>query len=378
VHIGLNLLYLVPGAVGGSETYARELLVALRAHRPADRFTVFCGHEAASVLRGSFDREGITVAELPVRASIKPARIAAELALLPLAAQRHRVDLLHSLGTTSPPMTRSVRVVTVLDLIYDHFPGSFSAPARAGLKLLVPLGARRAHRVIAISAAGRDDLVQRLGVKPTDVDVVHLGLGARPGVDPVPEPALRERWQLGAGPVLLSVSAALPHKNLDRLLRAFALVAQERPDLRLVIVGHAGRLQEQLAALANALGQHERVRFTGWIDQPELEGLYALAAAFAYPSLMEGFGLPVLEAMRRGVPVACSNASAMPEIAGDAALFFDPHDDAAVAAALRRIVDDHAVAAELRRRGRERAVHYSWQRTAAETWQSYERAMAAA
>jgi glycosyltransferase involved in cell wall biosynthesis len=377
MHVGLNLLYLVPGAVGGSETYARELVAALVAERPADRFTIFCGREAAPVVRAWGHEGRVTVAELPVRAAIKPLRIAAELALLPLAAARHRVEVLHSLGTTSPPSTRSARVVTVLDLIYDHFPDSFAAPARAGLKLLVPLGARRAHRVIAISAAGRDDLVERLGVAPGDVDVVHLGLGARPQVQPAAEAVVRERWALGPGPVILSVSAALPHKNLDRLLRAFALVAAERPDVRLVLVGHAGRLQDDLVALAERSGLRDRVRFTGWIEQEELEGLYALAAAFVYPSLMEGFGLPLLEAMRRGVPVACSDVSAMPEIAGDAALLFDPHDDAAVATALRRLLDDAPLVAELRRRGHARTERFSWQRTAAETWRSYERAVGA-
>ena len=201
--------------------------------------------------------------------------------------------------------------------------------------------------------------MHRLGIPPRTSTSSTWGLGARPRVQPRPE--ARAARALGARrrPVILSVSAALPHKNLDRLLHAFARWP-ERPDLRLVLVGHAGRLPDDWRDSPTSLGQQDRVRFTGWIDQAELEGLYALAAAFAYPSLMEGFGLPVLEAMRRGVPVACSNASAMPEIAGDAALFFDPHDERRWPRRCGRLLDDDALAAELRRAGAGAGRPFSW------------------
>jgi glycosyltransferase involved in cell wall biosynthesis len=375
MHIGFNLLFLVPGAVGGSEIYARELLRALVHERPNDRFTAFCGRESAAVVH-DWTAGRVEVVELPVHSSVKPLRIAAELSMLPMAARHRRVDLLHSLGTTTPLLTACPRVVTVLDLIYDHFPDSFPTAARLGLKALVPFGARRAGRVIAISRAARDDIVSRLRLRPEAVDVVYLGLGTRTDVAPTPAATLRERWRLGPGPVFLSVSAALPHKNLDRLLRAFALVAAERPDLNLVLVGHAGRLHDRLTALARELGQSERVRLTGWIEQTELEGFYALADGFVYPSLMEGFGLPLLEAMRRGVPVACSNVSAMPEVAGDAALLFDPHTDDAVAAALRRLLDDEPLVSDLRRRSGEHAATFTWERTAVDTWRTYQRLLA--
>ena len=148
--------------------------------------------------------------------------------------------------------------------------------------------------------------------------------------EPTPEAELRERLELGQRPVLLSVNAALPHKNLERLIEAVA----QLPEPVLALVGHAGRDTERLRALAG-----ERVRITGWLSDADLEGLYRLAAGFVYPSLHEGFGMPVLEAMRRGTPVACADATSLPEVVGDAALLFDPYDVDAIADAARRLLD---------------------------------------
>jgi glycosyltransferase involved in cell wall biosynthesis len=375
-HVGLNLLYLVPGQVGGSEIYARRLVAALAAERPDARFTAFAGREAAPSLRAEGWPSNVRIHELPVHAAAKPIRAAAELTLLPAAAARTGVDLLHSLGTTSPPVTRGPSVVTVLDLIYEHYPDTFPTGARLGLKALVGPGARAATRVIAISQSVKDDVVQRLGVPAARVDVVYLGFGMRREVEHPKQDVLRQRLGLDDGRVVLCVSAALVHKNLDRLIDAFSQLGSGFENCRLVLAGHAGREQIRLSELAAAAGVGDRVVLTGWIDATELEGLYALAACCAYPSLHEGFGLPVLEAMVRGVPLACSNATALPEVAGDAAEFFDPRDAAAIAAALRRLLTDEDHAARLAERGRERARTFTWERCAKETLAVYERALA--
>jgi glycosyltransferase involved in cell wall biosynthesis len=228
--------------------------------------------------------------------------------------------------------------------------------------------------VIAISAAARDDIVTTLRIPPERVDVVHLGFGVPPPERVTDEAQLRARLGLGTSAVLLTVSAALRHKNLDRLLQAFARLVPHR-DARLVVAGHAGLEQERLERQAAALGIAERVHFTGWIDQPDLEGLFAAAQAFVYPSLMEGFGMPVLEAMARGVPVACSSVSALPEVAGDAAELFDPYDPEAIAAAIERLLDDPARRAELVERGTARPAEFTWERTAEGTLETYRRAM---
>ena len=373
--VGINALYLVPGQVGGTEIYARELVAALAAAHPDVRFTVFCGVEAAPVLRQAGWPPNVGVWRLPVRCAVKPLRIAAELALLPVAAARAGIELLHSLGTTTPLHGCGVRVVTVHDLIYDWYPGSFPAPARYGLKALVPAGARRARRVQVSSRATREEVVERLGLPAAKIDVVPLGLGMRPAPAPTAAAELRRRLALGDGPVVLSVAAALPHKNLDRLIRAFADLGDG--DARLALVGHAGRETERLRAVAGECGVGDRVRFTGWVSDADLEGLYGLAAAFVYPSLHEGFGMPVLEAMRRGLPTAAADATSLPEVAGDAAVMFDPRSVEAIAGAMRRLLGDRALAEDLARRGPPRAAQFGWDRTAAAAWESYGRALCA-
>lgn len=361
-HVGLNLLYLVPGQVGGSEIYARELVGALGRARPDWRFTAFCGREAAPSLRDAGWPQNVAVCELPVTCANKPLRIAAENTLLPRAARRAGCDVLHSLGTTAPLIAGLPSVVTILDLIYEAYPETFPKPALWGLRALVGPAARRATHVITISEAVKRDVVARLRVPPERVTPVLLGRGMRDEPVVTPEAELRERLGLGDARVVLCVSAALVHKNLPRLLEAFAEV--DAPDARLVLVGHAGRELEALRDRAATLGVADRVVFTGWISAADLEGLYALAACCAYPSLYEGFGMPVLEAMARGVPLACSDATSLPEVAGDAAVLFDPHDTAAMAAAVGRLLDDAALAEDLRRRGREQAARFTWERCA--------------
>jgi glycosyltransferase involved in cell wall biosynthesis len=191
-----------------------------------------------------------------------------------------------------------------------------------------------------------------------------------------PEAELRTRLSLGDRPVVLSPSAKRPHKNLARLLHALAAIAPARRP-RLVIPGYPTPYEAELRALASTLGIAADVRMPAWVPAADLEGLYALAAAVVFPSLYEGFGLPVLEAMARGVPVACSNRSSLPEVAGEAALLFDPEDVDAIRAATERLLDDAELRERLRAAGREQAARFSWERTAQLTVESYGRALAA-
>jgi len=177
--------------------------------------------------------------------------------------------------------------------------------------------------------------------------------------------------------VLLAVSGKRPPKNLKALLDALAAIPPERRPL-LVMPGYATPHEAELRTRAAALRLTADTVFIGWLPAADLEGLYALAAAFVFPSLYEGFGLPVLEAMSRGVPVACSDRSAVPEVAGDAALLFDPTDPRGIAGAVERLLADDRLAAGLRARGLEHVKRFSWERTARETLAAYNRAVAPA
>ncbi|MGH2906445.1 MAG: glycosyltransferase family 4 protein [Solirubrobacterales bacterium] len=371
--IGLNLLYLVPGAVGGTEIYARELIPRLAAARPDIEWIVYAGREAGPTLVAENWPTNVRVKTLPVKCVNKPLRIAFEYTLLPLIAARDGVKLLHSLGQTSPLFSRGARVVTIHDLIYHHYPETFPGPAQKGLELIVPASVKRAHRVSADSQATKDDLTAVYGIDPSHTDVVYLGFGYTAPAEYPDEATLRAQFELGERPVVLCVAAALAHKNVPRLFEAFAAMADDSPAL--VVVGHAGLEQDNLKALAERLGIGGRVHFTGWIESEELEGLYRMADCFAYPTLIEGFGLPVLEAMQRGTPVVCSNTTSVPELAGDAALLVDPLDVAAIAAAIERALTDKKLVAQLIERGYERVKLFTWEKCADDTLACYAAAL---
>ena len=230
-------------------------------------------------------------------------------------------------------------MTTVHDLLFLKAPEAHFGLMALGMRVLVPLAAHRSDRVIAVSTSTADDLATSLRVPRSKIDVVPEAAGSAPPGEPTPEPQLREQLRLGDAPVVLSVSAKRPHKNLPRLLRAMSALSAAAPPT-LVIPGYPTEHERELWEQARALGIEDRLRMPGWLPREDLEGLYGLADAFVFPSLYEGFGLPVLEALRRGVPVACSNTSSLPEVAGDAALLFDPHDERAITRALERLLGD--------------------------------------
>jgi glycosyltransferase involved in cell wall biosynthesis len=297
--------------------------------------------------------------------------------LLPRLAARMGCNLVHSLGSTGPATGRFRRVVTVHDLNYLAVPDAHFGVRALGMRVLVPLATHRSHRVIADSANTRDDLVRRLHVRPEKIDVVPLGLGRPPADAPTPAAELRGRLGLGDRPVVLCLSAKRPHKNLAGLLEALARIPPERRPVA-VLPGYPTPHEAELRERAAALGVAAETRFCGWLSEADVEGLFALATCFVFPSLYEGFGLPVLEAMARGVPVACARSSSLPEVAGDAALLFDPHDPGAIAATIERLLTDADARRRLAAAGRGRAAQFTWERTARETLAAYERALASA
>jgi glycosyltransferase involved in cell wall biosynthesis len=374
VRVGLNLLFLVPGETGGMEIYARELVRALLAERPDLELVAFVNREAHAA-GGPWDGAS-QVVEVPVNGASRAHRVRGEQQHLPRLGRRAQIDVLHSLASTAPARGPFRRVVTIHDLHYRILPDAHFGLLGLGMRVLVPLAARTSHRVIAISEATAADVRRLLKVPDDRLDVIPEGVGVTPDGAPVPEAQLRESYALGERPVVLSVSAKRPHKNLARLFEALAAIPRERRPV-VVIPGYPTPYEAQLRERGRELGVLDDVRLLDWVSGPELEGLYALAAVFAFPSLNEGFGLPVLEAMARGVPVVCSNASALPEVAGDAALLFDPTDATAITAAIERVLGDPAEAARLRAAGVAQAAKFTWAATARATAESYDRAMGA-
>lgn len=373
MRVGLNLIFLVPGETGGMEVAARELIPELIKVAPEVSFTAFVNREAAAAKDGPWG-ELLPAVTVPVNARNRVQWVRGEQTLLPGLAKREGVQLLHSLASTAPAWGGFRRVVTVHDLIYARFPDAHAGIRDRGMRVLVPLAVRRSDRVIAISNSTRDDLVQLLGTPSEKIDVVPQGLRVSPNTSVLSDGETRKRFDLGERRVLLSLSAKRPHKNLLALIGALARIPAARRPL-LVLPGYPTWHEAELRERATTLGVQQDVRFPEWLSTEEVEGLWGVASVFVYPSLYEGFGLPVLEAMARGVPVACSNASSLPEVAGDAALTFDPNDEGAIATAIERLLADEAEAERLRARGVERARQFTWERTARGTVESYNRAL---
>jgi glycosyltransferase involved in cell wall biosynthesis len=375
LRVGLNLLFLGQRA-GGAGRYARELPGALLAAEPDTEVHVFVSRDAPADLREEPWAQDVRWVTLPVRLGGPPLHVLAGLAALPVLARAARLDVLHSPANTGPVRTPGVAsVVSLLDVIWLHHAAAWEASARVQRRMLVRVRhcVRHAGRVFAISHAAAEDIARTLDVPRDRIDVTPLGVRA-PRATPVPEAQLRARLDLGSARVVLCVAQKRPYKNLHRLIRA---LAQLDRDVVLVLPGSPTAYEAELRGLAEELGVAERVRFPDWLAEEELDGLYALSSAFVLPSLREGFGLPVLEAMVRGVPVACSNVSALPEVAGGAALLFDPERQEDLTAAVRRLLDDPQLARALVDRGRERARECTWQRTGAASLSGYRRAIAA-
>ena len=280
---------------------------------------------------------------------------------IPVELATGRVDLFYSPDFVLPPTLPGTRtILTVHDLSFLHYPDHFVPRLVRYLSRVVPRSVARADRVLADSEATRSDLIRLMGVAPEKVAVLYSGVDPR--FCPQPEPGERERlaveYGIGSRPYVLSVGTVQPRKNYARLIRAFS---QLPGDVELLIGGGRGWLYQEVLAEA---ARRERVRMLGFVADADLPALYRGAALFAFPSFYEGFGLPVLEAMACGVPVVCSNVSSLPEVAGDAALLVDPHDEAALAEALRRGLTDEDLRGRMVAQGLERAAEFTWERAA--------------
>jgi glycosyltransferase involved in cell wall biosynthesis len=383
--VGLNAVFLEP-RFGGLDTYVRALVPELIRLAPEVRFSVYCSPGGREYLSGE-PWAGEVELIVPPLIGRRGLKALGELTALGAIAGRH-VELLHSMGMTAPLRMRAVSVVTLADVTWIVAPDPGEAATVRVWRMVVPPVARRADRLIAFSQAGAEHIVQYLRVPRERIDVVPLAAGGRPSPSPVsgtasgtnivapPTPAdeLRRRFGLGEGPVVLSVSAKKAHKNLERLLRAMALVVERHPDAVLVLPGNPTEHERELRELARELGIAANVAFPAYVDAPDLEGLYALAQCFVFASVNEGFGIPLLEAMRRGVPVACSRASSLPEVAGEAARYFDPLSVPDIAAALSELLSNPVLAARLMALGSKQEAGFTWQATAEGTLESYARA----
>lgn len=348
----------------GVSRYIQHLAAALPEVAPEDQFVLFSRSEIATERAGC---SAVSVVESRWPTEHPLARIAWEQLVGPGAARQQRLDVLHAPVNVGPFLGRTPTVVTVHDLAFMIYPEQYPAAKRHYLRLMTSLSVRRASRVIAVSEATARDVEQYLRVPANRISAIPNGVD--PSMAPVDDPRrqaeLRNRYQLPER-WLLFVGTLQPRKNLIGLLRALASVAGEI-DLPLVVAGGKGWMYSDVFAEVKTLGISNRVLFVDYVAPQELALWYSAATAFVYPSLYEGFGLPVLEAMACGTPVLTSSVSSLPEVAGDAAIRVDPTNSEQIGAGLVKIVTDAPLREELRRRGLEQAARFSWEETARRT-----------
>jgi glycosyltransferase involved in cell wall biosynthesis len=347
LRIGVNALYLIPGGVGGTEIYLRNLLNAVAEVDRVNTWVVFTNRETGANLVPR--APNFVHAPQAVRAAVRPARILWEQLVLPAAAARRRLDVLFNPGFTCPLLCPCANVTVFHDLQHKRHPEYFQWFDLPAWQFLLWGAAHRSRKLIADSAATRDDLRRYYGVDST---VIHLGV--EPEVFALAERREPKRF-------LLCLSTLHPHKNLDRLVRAYAALG--RTDFDLIIAGLRGFHAKQLEALIASLGLSERARITGWVPREEIRELLRTAWAVIQPSTFEGFGMPVLEAMAAGVPVACSDIPPFRETTGGHVAMFAAASETAIRDAMSLLSGAPPETTAARAHARQ----FTWERTARET-----------
>lgn len=358
--VGVNLLWLVPGEVGGSEEYTVGLLGALADLAPDDlEVTLYVNGRFGGTHSDLADRFRTVVA--PVSGGSRLVRVGAESTWLASRTLRDRVEVVHHAGGTMPTLRTVPGVVTLHDLQPITHPERFGLVKRTYIRMVAPRSLRAAARVVCLTEFTAGDAVALAGVDPTRVSLVPSGVDdPGPGPDPLVQESVLERHGLLGHPFVLYPAITYAHKNHETLVAAFARIAAARPDLRLVLTGGEGSYEPVVRAAISAYGLSRQVVRTGRIPEDDLDVLYRQASLMAFPSRYEGFGLPVLEAMVRGCPVVASDVGGLPSVAGDAAVLVDPLDPVAWADTIADLLDHADRRTVLSRHGVERARHFRW------------------
>ncbi len=357
---------------GGIGRYVRELVAALMRLDRTTPYRLFVAGASQQQLTQQ------TAANFRWRSTRLTPRMLARLwqrlhLPIPVETFTGSVDLFHATDFVLPPTYRKTRtLLTVHDLSFVRVPQAASPRLKAYLDVVVPRSVERADHVLADSQATKDDLIALYGTAENKITVLLSGVDARFQRDTQQDAALRTKYRIGEQPYVFTIGTVQPRKNYSRLIRALAHLRSRGNDLTLVIAGGRGWLEDEMYATLRDTHMQDYVRFIGFADELDLPGLYSAACCLAFPSLYEGFGLPVLEAMACGIPVMTSNLSSLPEVAGDAALLVNPLDQDEINYTLERLVNDATLRAELVARGTARAQQFTWEAAAKQLQHTYQ------
>ena len=368
--VGINLLWMVPGVVGGSETYVTRLLSGLVERSTAFDYTLFAlpqfkdAHpELAKTFKTAF---------APVSGQWKSFRIAGENSWLIRECRRRHIDLVHHAGGVIPVLRTTRPVLTIHDLQYLYYPEYFTTSKLAYLKRMVPRSAEAARLVLTPSEFTRRTVIERLNIDPSIVIVVPHGISPR---EPeTPADGVREIYGLPER-FFLYPAITYPHKNHLVLLEAFARLRRLKPETMLVFTGAKGSMETRIASEIHKLGIDASVKRLGYVPANHLDAMYRQAVAMCFPSRFEGFGAPVLEAMARGCPVIAANATALPEVVGNAGQLVSPDNAEQWTRAMTAVLEDDSERERLAKAGIERSREFNWTRAADLLEDSYRHAL---
>lgn len=372
MRIAVNTRLLLPGKLEGIGWFAQESLRRIVAAHPGHQFIYFFDRPYdAQFIHGP----NVTPVVLPppTRHPVLY-RIWFDL-MLPRALRKHRADAFLSPDGYLSLRTAVPQLAVIHDLNFEHYPNDLPRAYSRYYRDRFPRFAQKAARIVTVSEFSKQDIVKTYGIAPGKIDVVYNGIGdIFTPLSPEAHPAVRQRLT-GGVPYFVCVGSLHPRKNIARLLQAFDRFKDGGSDAKLVIVGEAFWWDARMKQAWKSMRHAADVAFTGRLQQKELHEAVAAARALVFVSYFEGFGIPMAEAMKCGVPVIAANATSLPEVAGEAAIYCDPFSEENMAAAMEKIWVDQALRDRLSAAGLQRATRYTWDRTAEGLWASLERVM---
>jgi glycosyltransferase involved in cell wall biosynthesis len=364
MNIGINLLYLYPNAVGGTETYARGLIGGLRKSDSKNKYFLFCSRESAATFIGS---KNLVVKELPVSSQNRVLRSLFEIFILPFYLMKYKIDVLHSLGYSSPLISPCPTIVNIYDLNWYYHPEDFSLFRRMGWMIFIMSSALFCTKIITSSYSSKKHILEILHVPEDKVKVIYGGIPA------MEFPKLKKSLlKYGIkGKYIFTLTADVPHKNLMGLLNAYKILFKSDKKYFLVIGGLRGNMEKIAKDFIKKENIGQKIILLGWLPDVDLATLYKYATIFVIPSLHEGFGFPVLEAFISKVPLVSSNAFSLKEIVGKAGILFNPTNTSEMAKKIDLVMKSSKLRKKIIKLEFDRLQDFNWKKSANMTLKIY-------
>ncbi len=373
MNIGINLLFLIPGKVGGTEIFARNIITELSKLDKINSYFLYLNDENLSLFKGL--PKNFKIIHCRFNAIKRFKRVIWEQLILPFQCYFNKLDVLHSLGYTAPILTHCPKVTSIYDLNYHFFPEDFTFANLFVFKILIPLVAFTSKKIVVHSHKTKRDMVSVFKLPANKIVVEYGGVSSNFYKNYTKKQVVDKLKKYKVPyPFIFSAATSHPHKNLKSLVMAYKyLVNKYNIKHKLLLLGFSGRGQGELENLLSDEILKDRVIFTGWVDPYDMPYFYKAADIFVFPSLYEGFGLPLVESMAAGVPLITSNASCIPEIVKDGGLIVNTKNHVKLAEAIRKVINNKMLSNKLIKKGVDRSKIFDWSRLAKFNLNLYEK-----